>query len=69
MEPFTEPPIGKKAKGLGSPFLSTRHFDKPFLAKDVLPVPGGPCKPKTAPFASPFIHCAKILSSCVLASL
>ena len=38
------------------PFKSTRHLERPFLANEVLPVPGGPCNPKTAPFVSPLIH-------------
>ena len=31
------------------------------FAKVVLPIPGGPSKPKQYPFDSPFIHCAIIL--------
>ena len=69
VDPLTDPPIGKNANGLASPSLSTKHLDNSFFVNEVLPVPGGPYKPNTAPFASPLIHCANILSNCVLASL
>ena len=45
-DPFESTPICIIANGLGWPFSSFKHSDKPFLANYVLPTPGGPSNPK-----------------------
>ena len=56
--PLHEPPSAMNANGRRWPFASSRQRASPYLARLVLPVPGGPSKPKQYPFCSPVIHWA-----------
>ena len=56
MDPLHDPPNAINENGRVSELSSAKQFANPFLANDVLPIPGEPSKPKQYPDCSPLIH-------------